>query len=258
MIESAEDFRPGMRSEEPYRSKRLFFLRIHPLCRPCAASGFTVAAAEIDHIVPVKQAPDRFLDRSNWQPICRPCLSGRPQDGERGHGGGRRRKDRAGPLDGPRGDIWPLLLDIRAAGPTEEEGPDMSDKASVLEGIQKAIDMVSALCAGKQKWIRSIPPQPERDPDVVIYRALTAARRLGGPRAWFPVGIQSRRPPHRPDRPRPRGIRRGRAAGTGHRARRRLAWSGGGEGLWNHQHARPARGHQDRRIPRLSRDGAMD
>ena len=74
--------------------------------------------------------------------------------------------------------IGPLLLDIRAAGPTEGEGPDMSDKASVLEGIQKAIDMVSALCAGKQKWIRSIPPQPERDPDVVIYRALTAARRL--------------------------------------------------------------------------------
>ena len=62
MIESAEDFRPGMRSEEPYLSKRLLFLRIHPLCRPCAASGFTVAAAEIDHIVPVKHAPDRSLD----------------------------------------------------------------------------------------------------------------------------------------------------------------------------------------------------
>ena len=46
---------------------------MHPLCRPCAANGFTVAAAEIDHIVPVKHAPDRFLDASNWQPICRPC-----------------------------------------------------------------------------------------------------------------------------------------------------------------------------------------
>ena len=62
-----------MRSKEPYRSKRLFFLRMYPLCRPCAASGFTVAAAEIDRIVPVKEAPDRFLDTSNWQPICRPC-----------------------------------------------------------------------------------------------------------------------------------------------------------------------------------------
>ena len=62
-----------MRTKEPYLSMRLFFLRMHPLCRPCAANGFTVAAAEIDHIVPVKHAPDRFLDASNWQPICRPC-----------------------------------------------------------------------------------------------------------------------------------------------------------------------------------------
>ena len=62
-----------MRTKEPYLSMRLFFLRMHPLCRPCAANGFTVAAAEIDHLVPVKHAPDRFLDRSNWQPICRPC-----------------------------------------------------------------------------------------------------------------------------------------------------------------------------------------
>ena len=62
-----------MRTKEPYLSMRLFFLRMHPLCRPCAANGFTVAATEIDHLVPVQQAPDRFLDRSNWQPICRPC-----------------------------------------------------------------------------------------------------------------------------------------------------------------------------------------
>ena len=95
-------------------------------------------------------------------------LSGRPQDGERleaiarswgsMEGGDVEKTERAPSMD-PEA-IWPLLLDIRAAGPTEEEGPDMSDKESVLEGIQKAIDMVSALCAGKQKWIRSIPPQP--------------------------------------------------------------------------------------------------
>ncbi len=79
MIESAEDFRPGMRSEEPYLSNRLLFLRIHPLCRPCAAQGFTVGAAEIDHLVPVKEAPDRFLDRSNWQPYLPPMP--RTEDG---------------------------------------------------------------------------------------------------------------------------------------------------------------------------------
>ncbi len=54
----------------------------------------------------------------------------------------------------------------------------MSDKESVLEEIQKAQDMVHRMCAGKQKWVMSIPAQPERDPDLVIYRALTAARRL--------------------------------------------------------------------------------
>lgn len=62
MTVRSEDFRAEMRPKEPYRSKRLFFLRMHPLCRPCATQGFTVAAAEIDHIVPVQQAPDRFLD----------------------------------------------------------------------------------------------------------------------------------------------------------------------------------------------------
>ena len=62
-----------MRSEEPYLSMRRVFLSENPLCQPCAAQGFTVAAREIDHIVPVKEAPDRFLDASNWQPICRPC-----------------------------------------------------------------------------------------------------------------------------------------------------------------------------------------
>ncbi len=62
-----------MRTKEPYLSMRLFFLRMHPLCRPCAANGFTEAATEIDHINPVRHDVDRFLDRSNWQPICRPC-----------------------------------------------------------------------------------------------------------------------------------------------------------------------------------------
>ena len=57
-------------SNNPYNPR---FLNEHPLCRPCAENGFTVAATEIDHIVPVKHAPDRFLDASNWQPICRPC-----------------------------------------------------------------------------------------------------------------------------------------------------------------------------------------
>ena len=170
-----------------------------------------MAAAEIDHINPVRHDVDRFLDRSNWQPICRPCheekratetprplhdagagrvagasdgdrqpgnctigvslrrwlagrtrprgaralppallgqgLSGRPQDGERleaiarswgsMEGGDVEKTERAPSMD-PEA-IGPLLLDIRAAGPTEEEGPDMSDKASVLEGFKRRL-----------------------------------------------------------------------------------------------------------------------
>ena len=34
-----------MRTKEPYLSMRRVFLSENPLCRPCAANGFTVAAA---------------------------------------------------------------------------------------------------------------------------------------------------------------------------------------------------------------------
>ncbi len=33
-----------MHTLEPYRSMRRVFLRNNPLCRPCAANGFTVGA----------------------------------------------------------------------------------------------------------------------------------------------------------------------------------------------------------------------
>ena len=48
--------------------------------------------------------------------------------------GGDVEKTERGPSMDPEA-IGPLLLDIRAAGPTEEEGPDMSDKESVLEPV---------------------------------------------------------------------------------------------------------------------------
>ena len=55
-----------MRTLEPYRSMRRAFLSKNPLCRLCAANGFTVGAEEIDHIVPILEsgAPE-FLDASN-------------------------------------------------------------------------------------------------------------------------------------------------------------------------------------------------
>ena len=61
------------RSTSRYQRFRKRILHIEPLCRPCRSNGLTVGAEEIDHIVPVYRAPDRFWDTGNVQPICRSC-----------------------------------------------------------------------------------------------------------------------------------------------------------------------------------------
>ena len=43
-----------------------------PLCPQCQALGFTVAGAEVDHIVPLSQGGS-LMDRANLQHLCRPC-----------------------------------------------------------------------------------------------------------------------------------------------------------------------------------------
>ena len=48
-------------------------LREEPLCRSCRADGRVERARLVDHIVPVRQAPELRLVRSNLQPLCRPC-----------------------------------------------------------------------------------------------------------------------------------------------------------------------------------------
>ena len=56
-----------------YGKMRRRFLTENPLCQVCEKEGYTVAAAEIDHVIPVEKDPDRFWDESNWEPICRSC-----------------------------------------------------------------------------------------------------------------------------------------------------------------------------------------
>lgn len=46
------------------------------------------------------------------------------------------------------------------------------------EVIQKAHDMVSAICDGRRDWIMSIPARPDSDPDLVIGTALSVADNL--------------------------------------------------------------------------------
>lgn len=43
------------------------------LCQHCLAAGFVTPAKDVDHIVPLNIAPERRLDLSNLQSLCRPC-----------------------------------------------------------------------------------------------------------------------------------------------------------------------------------------
>ena len=67
-----------------YRKWRRRILAEEPLCRPCQKAGFTVVATELDHIVPVSEAAERFWDETNVQPICQRC-HGRKSLKESGH-----------------------------------------------------------------------------------------------------------------------------------------------------------------------------
>ena len=61
------------RTTHAYKRMRRRYLAASPLCAKCAEAGFTVAATELDHIVPASVAPDRFWDPGNLQGLCRAC-----------------------------------------------------------------------------------------------------------------------------------------------------------------------------------------
>lgn len=70
--------------------------------------------------------------------------------------------------------------------------PEKVERETALAAIEKAMDMVSALCRprgseGSREWIMSIPAQADHDPDMVIGAALREAKRaLGGYQASPP------------------------------------------------------------------------
>lgn len=75
-------------SEWPYSEPRWQRLRelqlsAEPLCRFCSQAGRTTLATDVDHVVPVRQAPDRAFDQTNLQSLCRRCHSGAKQGEER-------------------------------------------------------------------------------------------------------------------------------------------------------------------------------
>lgn len=48
--------------------------------------------------------------------------------------------------------------------------------SETLAKIDRAYDVVSALCEGKREWLISIPARPDHDPDLIIGDALLVAR----------------------------------------------------------------------------------
>lgn len=52
---------------------RRAFLTKFPLCRMCEERGKVVVADLVDHIVPVKRAPNLRLVESNLQSLCTAC-----------------------------------------------------------------------------------------------------------------------------------------------------------------------------------------
>ena len=61
--------------DRDWRKLRHAHLASNPLCVTCKAKGLIVGATEVDHITPVRQAPERRLDPSNIQSLCRSCHS---------------------------------------------------------------------------------------------------------------------------------------------------------------------------------------
>jgi 5-methylcytosine-specific restriction enzyme A len=61
-----------------WEKARADFLAVYPSCRRCGA-----AATLVDHIVPIRKAPHRRLDRTNFMALCTPCHSGWKQARDR-------------------------------------------------------------------------------------------------------------------------------------------------------------------------------
>jgi 5-methylcytosine-specific restriction protein A len=71
-----------------WRTARESYLKAHPLCVMCAEQGRTTAARVVDHRVPHRGDMSLFWQRSNWQPLCRPCHSSTKQAEEARHAKG--------------------------------------------------------------------------------------------------------------------------------------------------------------------------
>ncbi len=67
---------PHYTSDHTWRRLRRSVLADEPWCRYCLDVGLYKPAEEVDHIVPVKRAPELWLERDNLRPLCKRCHYG--------------------------------------------------------------------------------------------------------------------------------------------------------------------------------------
>lgn len=66
-----------------WRRLRRQVLEAEPLCRFCRQAGKLTPATVVDHIVPIREAPTRRLDRTNLAPLCTHCHNAVKQSEEK-------------------------------------------------------------------------------------------------------------------------------------------------------------------------------
>lgn len=61
--------------DSAWRRFRLVYLKRNPLCRHCKHRGEVRSSTEVDHIIPLQEAPHLKFDEANLQPLCKSCHS---------------------------------------------------------------------------------------------------------------------------------------------------------------------------------------
>ena len=81
-----------------WQKARKTFLQRNLLCVKCLEAGRTIAATDVDHIVPHKGDQQLFWDSSNWQALCDPdpCVATQASSKEKSEAGSRQ----SIPMDG--------------------------------------------------------------------------------------------------------------------------------------------------------------
>ncbi|MQV98360.1 HNH endonuclease [Sinorhizobium medicae] len=66
-----------------WRAESRTYLLQHPYCAECARNAVRTSATLVDHIIAIRLAPHRRMDRTNWQSLCTNCHSSVKQKQER-------------------------------------------------------------------------------------------------------------------------------------------------------------------------------